>query len=294
MSRFGKHQDYHWRIPLVAAAGALLPAIVLHAWVPSGVLLYIAALCSICLGLLVLHPQGRHRLESEHAIDLPFAIAHHKEIYDEYLAIARALKRISQIPDLVFREAALQKIASATSELQQVAEGTLVFEGTESWRVVYEALLRSRHVFLYRSVAWVKSVDYWQDEPGKHSTRFNLELVDDHNLNIERIAILSETVWPAGQAFPNEPILNWIDAHHRRGIWIKLVRESTIASEANLLSDFGIYGSHAVGEQVLDDKCRTVRFILRFNFEAVEAAEERWQRLSIFSNAYRDLLDSRR
>ncbi len=222
------------------------------------------------------------------------AIAHDKEIYDEYLAIARALKRIGQIPDLVFREAALQKIASAKLEFQQVAEGTLIFEGTESWRIVYEALLRSRHVFLYRSVSWVKSVDYWQDEPGKHSTQFNLELVDHQNLNIERIVILSESIWPADQSFPNKPILSWIDTHHRHGIWIKLVRQSTIATEPDLLGDFGIYGSHAVGEQVLDDKCRTARFILRFNFEAVEAAEERWKRLGIFSSAYRDLLDSRR
>ncbi len=294
MNRFGKYQDYDSEISLAVTAGAMLLAIVLYSWIPQGLLLYTTALCSTCLGLLVHRPPGCRRLESEHAIDLPFAIAHDKEIYDEYLAIARALKRISQIPDLVFREAALQKIASAKLEFQQVAEGTLVFEGTESWRIVYVALLRRRHVFLYRSVAWVKSVDYWQDEPGKHSTLFNLELVDHQNLNIERIVILSESVWPADQAFPNEPILSWIDTHHRHGIWIKLVREATIATEPDLLGDFGIYGSHAVGEQVLDDKCRTTRFILRFNFDAVEAAEARWKRLGIFASAYRDMLDSRR
>ncbi len=279
---------------MAVAVGTLLPAIGLFIWFPTGLQLYLAALCSCCLGLLVSHPQDRRQIESDSAIDLLLTIAHDKPIYDETLELAKALKQITQIPDLVFREAAVQKIVSARSELQQVADGTLVFGGTESWRLVYEALLRSRHVFLYRSVAWIKSADYWQDEPGKQSTQLNLELIDNQQLSIERIVILRQSVWPADQPFPDEPILSWIDTQHRQGCWIKLVRESAIDSEPDLLGDFGIYGSHAVGEHILDDKCQTVRFILRFNFEAVEAAENRWKRLGIFASVYRDLLDSRR
>lgn len=259
---------------------------------PAWAKLYIAALCSCCLGLFVSHPKTQQQIESKSAFDLLLAIVHDKQIYDETLELAKALKQISQIPDLVFREAALQKIVSAKLELQQVADGTLIFDGTESWRIVYEALLRRRHVFLYRSVAWIKSADYWQDEPGKQSTQLNLELVDNQHLSIERIVILNRSVWPAGQPFPDEPILSWIAAQHRHGCWIKLVRESTIDSEPDLVGDFGIYGSHAVGEYILVDKCQTVRFILRFNFEAVEAAENRWKHLGIFASAYRDLLDS--
>ncbi|MEO8271503.1 MAG: hypothetical protein ABI557_17400, partial [Aureliella sp.] len=93
---------------------------------------------------------------------------------------------------------------------------------------------------------------------------------------------------------PDEPILSWIDIHNRHGIWIKLVRESTIANEPDLLGDFGIYGSHVFGEQILNDKCRTIRFYLQFNLDVVEEAEKRWKRLGIFATAYRDLLDSRR
>ncbi len=293
MNKLAKNQGNHSWIPLAVAAAALLPAIGLYAWIPHGLLIYVAALCSVCLGLLLRRPQDPRRPDSEHAIDLLFAIAHDKGIYDEYLEIAKALQQISQIPDVVFREAALQKIVAAKSELQLVAKGTLTFEGTESWRIVYEALLRSRHVFLYRSVAWVKSADYWQDEPGKQSTQLNLDLVDSQTLNIERIVILGDSVWPTDQPLPREPILSWIETQHRHGFWIKLVRESTIAVEPDLLGDFGIYGSHAVGQHTLDEKCRTVRFVLRFNFEAVETAEKRWKRLGIFSSAYRDLLDSR-
>lgn len=294
MKNSGKFPSFQSLTPYATIVIAMLPAISLYALNSPSLLLYVAFLCSVGLGLLIRRPQDRTRLESDHAIDLPFAIAHDKEIYEEYLAIARSLKRISQIPDPVFREAALQQIAAGKSELQKVAEGTLTFEGTESWRIIYEALLRSQHVYLYRSVAWVKSAHYWQDEPGKQSTQFSLRLVDDQRLNIERIVILSDSVWPAGQPLPIEPLLGWISEHHRHGVWIKLVRESTIENETDLLSDFGIYGSHAVGEQVLDDQCRTIRFILQFNLAAVEAAEKRWQRLAIYSKAYRDLLDSRR
>ena len=262
----------------------------------GGLTLYIAVLLSLGLGLLTLRESSARRQlrSSDHPLDLPFSIAHDEDIFEQYEEIARALKDISKIPDPVFREAALQQIVAVKSSLQQVAAGTLVFEGTESWRIIYEALLRSRHVFLYRSVAWAKSDQYWQDEPGKQSTQLNLRLVDEQVLNIERIVILDDSIWPVDQLLPMEPLLSWIEAHHRHGIWIKLVRESTIASEPDLLGDFGIYGSHAVGEQILNERCRTIRFYLRFNLDAVEDAEKRWKRLAIFAKAYQDLLDSRR
>ncbi len=88
-----------------------------------------------------------------------------------------------------------------------MAAGTLAFEGTESWRIIYEALLRGRHVFLYRSVAWAIRDQYWQDEPGKQSTQLNLQLVDEQTLNIERIVILNDSIWPVGQRLPDEPTL---------------------------------------------------------------------------------------
>jgi hypothetical protein len=260
----------------------------------GGLTLYIALLLSLGLGWLAWRENAdRHRLpSSDHPLELPFSIARDEDIFEQYQDIARALKNISQIPDPVFREAALQQIVALKSSLEQVAEGTLVFEGTESWRIVYEALLRSQHVFLYRSAAWAKSEQYWQDEPGKQSTQLNFKLVDEQALNIERIVILGDSVWPVDQRLPAEPILSWIEAHHRHGIWVKLVRESTVANEPDLLGDFGIYGSHAFGEQVLDVNCRTIRFYLRFNLNAVDEAEKRWKRLGIFTKSYRDLLDS--
>lgn len=285
-----------WLPYAVSITASVLAFAIYQAADLAGLTLYVAVLLSLGLGLLTWRESSARRQLplSDHPLDLPFSIAHDEEIFEQYEEIARALKDISKIPDPVFREAALQQIVAVKSSLQLVASGTLVFEGTESWRIVYEALLRSRHVFLYRSVAWAKSDQYWQDEPGKQSTQLNLRLVDDQTLNIERIVILNDSIWPVDQRLPVDPILSWIDAHHRHGIWIKLVRESTITSEPDLLGDFGIYGSHAFGEQILDEKCRTTRFYLRFNLDAVEEAEERWKRLGLFATAYRDLLDSRR
>lgn len=278
--------------PFVVSGALILLAVGLYVFANLETLvLYIACLASVGTGLWVYDRVGNRRGKSEHPLDLPFAIAHDPEIYDEYLAIARSLKRISQIPDLVFRDAALQQIQSIKNELGQVAAGTLTFDGTESWRLVYGALLQSQHVYLYRSVSWVRSAGYWQDEPGLESTRLNLDLVDSQAINLERIVIAADSLWPASQRFPVEPIRGWIDAHHRHGVWIKLVRESVIASEPDLLKDFGIYGGHAVGEHVLDEDCHTLRFVLKFSFTAVEEAEGLWQRLSLYSKAYQDLLD---
>lgn len=297
MQSKNKQSQIRRRLPYaVSIISSLLVVAIYQAAGLAGLTLYIALMLSLGLGLLTWRESSnRQQLPwSDHPLELPFSIAHDEDIFRQYEEIARALKDISQIPDPVFREAALQQIMALKRSLQQVAAGTLVFEGTESWRIIYEALLRSRHVFLYRSVAWVKSDKYWQDEPGKQSTQLNLRLVDDQTLNIERIVILSDSIWPVDQRLPVNPILSWIEAHHRHGIWIKLVRESAIANEPDLMGDFGIYGSHAYGEQILNEECRTIRFYLRFNLEAVEAAEKRWKRLGIFATAYRDLLDSQR
>jgi len=61
---------------------------------------------------------------------------------------------------------------------------------------------------------------------------------------------------------------------------LKLVRQSVLANEPDLVTDLGIYGNRAVGVQELDDKGRTFRFTLSFDFPEVMAAEQRWDRLS--------------
>ena len=281
-------------VPIVATSAGVVIGVTLFLFASLNFLMFFAVLLlSICLGLLLritATPVTKDR-SSDHPLDLPFAIAHDQEIYQHYLEFSRSLKRISQIPDPVYREAAIEKIKAMDASLRSVAIGTLTFDSTETWRLVYEALLRSPSVYLYRSVAWVKNENYWQDEPGRKSTRLNFDLVDQQRVNIERIVIIADSLWPKEEHFPTENILRWIDEHLRHGIWIKLVRESTIQNEPELMADMGIYGSHAVGEQILDEDCKTLSFVLKFDFAAVEAAEQRWNRLSIYAVSYKELLD---
>ena len=85
-------------------------------------------------------------------------------------------------------------------------------------------------------------------------------------LNIERIAIIADELWPNGEVWPTELLRQWLHEQHARGIWIKFVRQSALAHEPDLIADIGIYGSRALGIQELDEQCRTVRFTLTFDF----------------------------
>ena len=54
----------------------------------------------------------------------------------------------------------------------------------------------------------------------------------------------------------------------------------------------GIYGQLAVGTQELaDDNLRTHRFLLNFDLHAVREAERHWEKLGVYSIAYKELLE---
>lgn len=220
-------------------------------------------------------------------------LAQDREISALHADLAEALKRISAKPDPIFRRLALQSLQNMVDQTHRLAADTIEFSSTESWRVVYEELLRSPGLHLYRSVAYIETAHYWQDGPGQQSTQLNLQLHDAGTVNIERIAIIADFLWEKSARFPVEPIQTWLDQQYRHGIWLRLVRESQLAGESDLLSDFGIYGSRAVGMQLADAAGRTVRFELSFDFERVKRAEDIWKRLQVFSTSYRDLLDQR-
>jgi hypothetical protein len=76
-----------------------------------------------------------------------------------------------------------------------------------------------------------------------------------------------------------------------RGIIVSLVRESDLAKEPDLLRDFAIYGDRAMGIQELDEESHTVRFILSFDQASIRQALAQWERLTLFSNSFQNLLD---
>ena len=69
-------------------------------------------------------------------------------------------------------------------------------------------------------------------------------------------------------------------------------RISDLRHEPELLRDMGIYGQIAVGTQELAaDNLHTHRFLLNFDLHAIREAERQWEKLGVYSIAYKDLLE---
>lgn len=275
--------------------GVTLTALVFGIWW----LLPLAAQISIVIGLLItlLVVAGltlqrvRSRDVENEAMSTLIALASDPEIFERHTLIADSLRSISTRKDTIYRKLVLQQLSILVDQTRRLANGSIDYPSTESWRVVYEELLRSPGLHLYRSVSHIESAHYWQDGPGQQSTMLNLELHDAGIVNIERTAIIADHLWQQDELFPVEPVHAWLKQQYMHGIWVKLVRESQLAGERELVSDFGIYGSRAVGMQMADAAGRTIRFELSFDFERVKQAESIWERLQVFATSYRDLLD---
>lgn len=279
-----------FRLP-IGVAGASSCVVLLAGAILSlgGLVVVIGLLVSLLMGLVIgafMKMPSERRTELPLDLELPFLLAGDEAMFLRYRRATEMLLKISRRQDPIYRGIALDQVDDLVQRVTTIAAGTLVFESTEAWRIVYERLLRSSGLYLYRSVAWVKNAHYWQDEPGRKSMAVNFELQDKEQLNIERIAVIADDLWPLSADWPSDPIRLWLHEQHIHGIWIKLVRESALRKEPDLLADIGIYGSRALGIQELDDQCRTVRFVLTFDYAKVAEAEDRWNRLAIFAESY--------
>jgi len=217
---------------------------------------------------------------------------HRQEVACAQQKLGAAVAELANHTDPILQNAIILRLAAIHEELQSLARGKVVFAATEAWRTLYEQILCSPDVKHYRSVAWLKTEDYWRDAPGRRSMALNYELLEQ-GVSIDRIFILSDFFWPPAAQSPGPDICRRIDYQQKRGIRVGLVRESAIAAETDLLCDMGIYGTRATGTLELDDECRTVRFTFDFSQEGVRLAEQRWDRLTLYAAAYAHLLDRR-
>jgi hypothetical protein len=262
---------------------------------PAAQLAVLGAFVSILVGLFVsyLEQEEARELRRDEAVErlaTPLALAPEDDLYPPYLAYCEALTALANQTDPLLREIAALKLASVNAQIETLATGTVVFAGTETWRAVYEQLLASANVREYRSVAWVRSADYWRDPPGRQSMRANFEAAH-RGVLIERIAILPDALWPDDRSLPVGTLEPWLQEQHDHGLHVVLVRESALDGEPDLLTDFGVYGDRAVGTQELDERSRTVRFTLSFDPQAIRLADDRWRRLAVFGVAYQSLLE---
>lgn len=204
--------------------------------------------------------------------------------------LVASIVAIALHPDLVLRDLLAPHLAQMTAQVRPWCHGELRYESTESWRTAYQTVLADAAITDYRSVAWVKTEDYWRDLPGQRAMNFNYELLD-RGVKIERQLILGWNLWPPELTLPLPTIRNWIEEQHYRGIELGLVREADLVGEQCLLGDFGIYGDRATGRQELDDASRTVCFTLSFDRGAVQLAQQQWANLALFSTSFAALLD---
>lgn len=201
-----------------------------------------------------------------------------------------ALARLGDSRDPLLRDLAALKLAEVGVEIDELGRGRVAFLSTEGWRTAYERLLLSPGLDEYRSVAWLKTADYWQDPPGQRSMAANIQAINQ-GVSIERIVILGWNLWPPECSLPLPKTCRWLDDQHYRGLNVWLVRESDLVNEPDLLRDFGIYGQRATGEQELDEQSRTVRFVLSFDAADLRMARERFERLKLFVVSYGELVD---
>lgn len=224
----------------------------------------------------------------------PFAVALSNTLLDQVPDACRELVAAiiagASHSHPAFQQLVAAPLATLMEQVRPWLHGQLNYLNTEAWRAAYELVLSEPEVREYRSVAWVKTEDYWQDLPGQHAMQFNYGLLD-RGVKIERTFILGWNLWPPELALPKQAIRAWIDEQHYRGVEVWLVREPELIGEPDLLCDFGIYGDEATGRQELDEASRTICYTLSFDPAAIRLAKDRWMRLALFAQSYADLLD---
>ena len=243
--------------------------------------------------ILRLHEDRQDRGRWEEVLNtlpVPFALATEPGFFKEYVKIAEAMTNIARHNDLLFHDLSRSRLEAIADEVATLAKGQVVFDATETWRAAYQRVLETMRVKTYYSVAWVRTDNYWNDAPGRQSMRFNYELIS-RGFRIERVHILPDELWPFDEKLPTGGILEWLVEQAGRGIIVSLVRESDLANESDLLRDFAIYGDRAMGIQELDEQSHTVRFILSFDQPSIRHALARWERLTLFSNSFQNLMD---
>ena len=247
-----------FRFLFTAALGSVLMGLVATFGTLPTQLAMLGCFISVVGGLFLAYlgqedDRERQRNAAIESLSAPLALASDPELFRLYRSLCEGLTAVARQPAGVLRDAAVQKLASVAEQVTGLAAGKVVFALTEGWRTVYERLLRSPGLRAYRSVAWVQTLDYWQDSPGRQSMRVNFEAVA-RGVAIERTVILPDKLWRPGAALPRPEILPWIEEQHDRGVRVALVRESEAGREPDLLADVGIYGTWAVGLQELSSE----------------------------------------
>lgn len=245
---------------------------------------------SIVAGLIVGFMTDVERLGTElkqgmQDLGLLQTVAANPTLSDSYSMIAESLCAVGNVQNPIFSALAEERVTDLGRAFERLAAKELVYVGTEAWRNAYADVLTQSDLSKYRSVSWVRSLNYWQDQPGQQSLAVNCQLAES-GVDVTRIIILrvSETCENDGQL--REPLNSWMKTQHKSGIRLLYVPEHSITSEQGLLSDFGIYSDVAVGVLETDDSGRSLRFRLSFQENEIERHNEMWGRLMLYAKPW--------
>jgi hypothetical protein len=275
---------------IVVLAAVVMTTVIHAADVHAGTATFIFTVAAFLLSITLMRRRLPHITPPSNNPTPAEILRPHPELLCAHNSLTHSLCQLAGQTDEILLDCATVRLAVIQEELRTLAESKVVFAGTEAWRTAYERILRTQGLGRYFSVAWLRSEDYWRDAPGRHSMQLNYDLIQ-LGVRIERTLILNDFFWPPAAVLPAKAICQWIEEQYKRGIVIRLIRESQIADEPQLLMDFGLYGRRAVGQLELDESCRTVRFTLDFTPQAVSLFEERWRRLLLFAVSFREVLD---
>lgn len=209
-----------------------------------------------------------------------------RELRAAWEVIASAMQNVAESESTLFRQLATERIRAMHREAERMSNSELMYVSTEAWRHAYADVLNQEDVKEYRSVAWIRSLNYWQDQPGQQSLNLNYELVS-RGMSVTRLIILRSSEVCGENGTILQPIRDWIENQHEAGIRILLVPEESLDNEKGLLIDVGLYGSTAVGILDANQASETICFRLSFDEQDVRQYLEKWERLLLFAREWR-------
>ena len=202
------------------------------------------------------------------------SIVKDKHLFDFYKDTIDKISSANKYDDPHFKDLLEAKLNDVKTELSDISRGVFEFRA-ESWRKPWREILSRKDVKYYYSASLVKSKDYWQNRPGKESIHFNKEILN--RTKTKRIFIIWDEVWD------NQQIKDWIIDQKNSGIEVLVARRNELPVEEDVIHDFGIYGDVAVGYQILDENCNTVRFNFYFDKEYHKKTIERFDKLGLYA-----------
>jgi len=211
---------------------------------------------------------------TEHGQDLVAQVSTDRESLDFVRSSISSYMDSRKRKDPLYQEMFRKKVRELLRQLADASRGCIEYAGGETWRKEWQLLLGHKRGTKYLSVAWVKSPEYWSDPAGQESFAF----CRTASLDTTRIYVLRDP------CHDDPEVCRMVLDDYGSKVKVFVVLEDVVkASDEQLLADFGVYGTRAVGYQDLDDRCRTRTFKFYFDEEQCEAARERFNGLKLYA-----------